>query len=208
LNHRFTLKKPVGQLFLSLVVFLCLPAFSSAQAAPPGKVMLLWTAPGDDGYTGQAAGYDIRYQSAAKGLLDTENEWATAHTVAGEPLPSPAGQTDSMLIGGLDYGASYCFCIRTYDQAGNYSLLSNSPVAVSGDYIECPYTPGDVNADGTVNIFDATYMIRFLYMEGDDPIPLNSGDTDASGFINLFDITRLMTFVYFPSDPLDCVYDK
>ncbi len=194
-------------MMLSLVIFLCLPLLSAAQTAPPGKVILKWTAPGDDNYTGQAAGYDIRYQSAALGPLDTEYEWDKANAVSGEPTPSPAGHTDSIIIDGLDYGASYYFCIRTYDRAGNLSLMSNSPLAVSGEYVECPYTPGDVNGDGMINIFDITYLLKFLYLEGSPPIPLEAGDTNASGNINIFDVTLLTSFLYLGNASPECVYD-
>jgi hypothetical protein len=209
LGYTLALRKPGGRIVtLSLVIFLCLPLLSAAQATPPGKVILIWTAPGDDNYIGQAAGYDIRYQSAALGPLDSDYEWTKAHTVSGEPIPSPAGHTDSMIIGGLDYGASYYFCIRTFDRAGNLSLMSNSPLAVSGDYVECPYKLGDINGDGIVNIFDITYLLKYLYMEGSPPIPLAAGDTNASGNINIFDITLLTSFLYFGNVSLECVYDQ
>ena len=35
----------------------------SAPAAHAAQVTLIWTSPGDDGYTGVAAAYDIRYST-------------------------------------------------------------------------------------------------------------------------------------------------
>lgn len=201
-----TQNRIVGQVILLLFLLLCLPAFGEAQFAP-GKVVLIWTAPGDDNYTGQATGYDIRYQSVAIGPLDTENEWILAETVEGEPSPSPAGVTDSMEIGGLGYAVSYYFCIRAYDQAGNYSPMSNSPVAVSGDYIECPYEAGDLDRDGNINIFDATFLIKYLYLQGDPPDPAIAADINASGESNIHDIVDLLSFLYYDGDPPECVYE-
>ena len=124
-----------------------------------GVVVLQWTAPGDDGYDGQAAGYDLRYQISQLGQIDTEQEWQAANQVEGEPLPSPAGQIDSMMVIGLAPGLSYYFCIKAYDEAGNYSGLSNSPLKTA-------YDPGYViNTEtigcGTVHLDPAGQFYQF-----------------------------------------------
>jgi len=102
-----------------------------------GVVYLQWTAPGDDGNNGQATGYDLRYQISQLGQIDTEEEWIEANQVDGEPQPSPAGQVDEMIVTGLIADSSYYFCIKAYDEAGNYSGLSNSPLKTA-------YFPGYV----------------------------------------------------------------
>lgn len=191
------------------LVFLILFAYLSVFGQNdfnPGSVVLKWTASGDDGYSGQAAGYDIRYQPVSRGPIDTEDEWLTAQNVYGEPSPSPAGYIDSMEIGGLGYGIAYYFCIRAYDQAGNYSPLSNSPVIVSGDSVGCPYTPGDVNGDGSVSLFDVTYLISFVYTDGPDPQPYEAGDVNISNEINIFDITYLIFYLYMGGPAPGCFY--
>jgi len=99
-----------------------------------GVVDLQWTAPGDDGYEGQAAGYDLRYQISQLGQIDNEEDWLAANQVDGEPQPSPAGQIDLMMVFGLVPDAGYYFCIKAYDEAGNYSGLSNSPLKTAYAY--------------------------------------------------------------------------
>jgi hypothetical protein len=98
-----------------------------------GEVMLHWTAPGDDGNQGRAAGYDIRYRPASYGSINSEQRWNSSIQVTGEPTPSPAGQTDSMLVSGLNGGEGYYFAIKSYDDVGNISGLSNSPYKVATD---------------------------------------------------------------------------
>jgi len=98
-----------------------------------GEVSLHWTAPGDDGNIGQAAGYDIRYWPVRFGPINSEHKWISANRVPGEPSPSPAGLTDSMLVTSLESGAEYYFCIKAYDEVGNYSGLSNSPLVTASN---------------------------------------------------------------------------
>ncbi len=104
-----------------------------ADIAAGGEVMLHWTAPGDDGYIGRAAGYDIRYWPSRFGPINSEYKWISAYYVTGEPTPSPAGRRDSMLVTDLESGADYYFCIKAFDEAGNYSGLSNSPLLTASN---------------------------------------------------------------------------
>ncbi|MCP4580870.1 MAG: hypothetical protein GY839_04585 [candidate division Zixibacteria bacterium] len=99
-----------------------------------GEIVLHWTAPGDDGFVGQAAGYDIRFKPSRFGPIDTELKWQSGIRVADEPFPAPAGQTDSMLVTGLESGESYYFSIKAYDEHENHSGLSNSPEVVASNF--------------------------------------------------------------------------
>ena len=63
------------------------------------------------------------------------------------------------------------------------------------------YIAGDANGDKTVNIFDITYVISFLYLEGPEPIPYGAGDSNGSGLINIFDITYTITYLYLDGPP-------
>jgi DNA/RNA endonuclease YhcR with UshA esterase domain len=109
---------------------------SSPDTTPPGvvndlqcsdigstDVTLQWTAPGDDGYTGQASYYDLRYAT----FMITEGNFATASEAANEPPPSYAGQIDSCTILGLASGTLYYFALKTADEDSNWSLISNVP---------------------------------------------------------------------------------
>jgi hypothetical protein len=96
-----------------------------------GQMILTWTAPGDDGGTGIASQYDIRYVPEIDGPINLAS-WDSATQVAGEPGPSAAGTLEGMAVGGLDPGASYYFAIKTADEVPNWSALSNSPLGTAG----------------------------------------------------------------------------
>jgi hypothetical protein len=93
-------------------------------------IKLSWTAPGDDGTTGTATTYDIRYRV---GVPITEASWATATEVMGEPAPKPAGSSETFTVTGLSAGTTYYFAIKTADEKPNWSPISNSP---SGTTVE------------------------------------------------------------------------
>ena len=82
---------------------------------------LYWTAPGDDSLSGRATVYDLRYSP----LPITPINFALATPVLGEPSPGNAGTTESMLVTGLPEVVPLYFAMRTADEAGNWSGVSN-----------------------------------------------------------------------------------
>jgi formylglycine-generating enzyme required for sulfatase activity len=99
----------------------------AATGATAGTVDLSWIAPGDDGSTGTASAYIVRYNTTAI----TESNWGTSSDVTGEPAPSPAGSVESMTVFGLAPGQRYYFAIKTQDEVPNTSGISNSPQAAA-----------------------------------------------------------------------------
>lgn len=113
-------------------------------ASDPGtnSVKLTWTAPGDDGASGVATLYDIRYDTDPI----TEFSYVAATPISGEPVPGVYGAAQTVTVTGLDPDTYYYFALRTLDDAGNYSGLSNvvSAKTTTGGAIsvemECPNT--------------------------------------------------------------------
>lgn len=131
------------------------------------SITLSWTAPGDDLSTGTPSGYDLRYTTA--GQISSDLDFNSATQVQGEPIPNTAGSVETFTLMGLTPGTVYFFAIKTADEAGNISGLSNSPqgitVAVPKDkyeiYGDTKPTIVVVNTwsaplEGLVNIFGTT----------------------------------------------------
>ena len=116
-----------------------------------GEITLHWTAPGDDGNYGCATGYDIRYVLYSYGQINTEQKWQNAIQVDGEPVPSSAGHAEFMVVTGLELNTSYYFAIKSYDEAGNFSGLSNSPVITVTDSSFGYVINTSVNGCGTIS---------------------------------------------------------
>ena len=96
------------------------PALSHAQVGAD-SVALHWTAVGDDSLTGTATLYDVRMSTAPI----TEGNWSSATVVSGAPTPLESGNAQSLVVRGLTFGTTYYFGIKTVDDAGNWSGLSN-----------------------------------------------------------------------------------
>jgi len=102
-----------------LAVLALAPAFAMAQGAD--TVVVRWTAPGDDAQSGTAAVYDLRVSESP---INAQN-FAQASTVANVPAPLVAGTSQTVTVHGLTAGRTYWFAIRTADDRGNWSPLSN-----------------------------------------------------------------------------------
>ncbi|MEZ4648408.1 MAG: hypothetical protein R3E97_06370 [Candidatus Eisenbacteria bacterium] len=86
---------------------------------------LLWTSPGDDGAEGLAWRYDVR---RAEEPIDA-GSWDVATPINGEPAPFPAGRSQLFILRGLGAEERYYFALRTEDEWGNVSGLSNVALA-------------------------------------------------------------------------------
>ena len=98
-----------------------------AAGVGSSSVRLTWTAPGDDGTTGTAAVYQVKWATGSiVDTADTEprvNFWA-AENVIGEPKPREAGSKETLVIRGLKPGMCY-FTIKSRDECNNESPISN-----------------------------------------------------------------------------------
>lgn len=129
----------------------------SASGATINSIDLSWTAPGDDGNSGTASSYDIRYSTA---LIDSGN-WDSASQVTGEPSPSAAGSSESMTVSGLSSGTLYYFAIKTSDEVPNISGLSNvvsatTPLPSQANYLIVNTASAQVNPANRTQVIGIT----------------------------------------------------
>jgi chitodextrinase len=97
-----------------------LPAGARAQSGS-SSVTLNWTAPGDDSLAGRASQYDLRYSTAAI----TAANFAGATRVTGMAAPATPGSAETVTVSGLAAATTYHFAVKTADESGNWSLVSN-----------------------------------------------------------------------------------
>jgi lysophospholipase L1-like esterase len=89
------------------------------------SVLLSWKAPGNDGYSGTAASYDMRYSTSSISDPKTDpSTWNNATLVTGLPAPKAAGTFQDFTVTGLLPGTRYYFRMRAVDAWGNQGDLS------------------------------------------------------------------------------------
>ncbi len=97
----------------------------TARGRADGGVDLQWIAPGDSGFVGTAASYDIRYAD----VPINSYTWVVSSTpVANPPAPLPSGQVQVLAVSEPLPRPVY-FAMKTSDDKGNVSMLSNSALA-------------------------------------------------------------------------------
>jgi WD40 repeat protein len=97
-------------------------------------LVLEWTAPGDDGMTGRANAYDLRYAQEPI----TQANWDAAQVVPVVPQPAEAGTRETTIVSGLQPNTLYDFAIVATDQSGNTSPLSNVLEVLTSDTLPPP----------------------------------------------------------------------
>lgn len=93
-----------------------------ARAESDTCIILTWTATGDDGASGQATRYDIRYSTQP---FPNEGHFPTYPPTPNIPAPRPAGSGHELRVNGLTPETRYHFAMRVADEAGNLSPVSN-----------------------------------------------------------------------------------
>ena len=98
-------------------------AVSDLSVGQPGSnwLVLHWTATGDDGTTGTASGYDLRYAT----FPITAENFATATPASNEPDPGAPGTAEEVQVRGLAFDTTYYFAVKVLDEFGNASEISN-----------------------------------------------------------------------------------
>lgn len=140
----------------------------------PNSLTLNWTAPGDDGNTGTASQYEIRYST----VPITDQNWSSATLLDNVPAPQTAGSSESIVVSGLETSTTYYFAIRTADEVPNWSGLSNvangstandqtAPAAIDDLQASTGTTQGTLSLNWTAPLTDTppfravAYEIRY-----------------------------------------------
>ena len=119
-SRRWLFSRRALAFLLALALLVAAPILARAQAGAD-SVHLAWSAPGDDGLIGTAAAYDLRMHDQP---IDLSN-WDVATPVTGLPAPATPRTRQTVTVRGLTAGTVYYFAIRTQDDAGNWSGISN-----------------------------------------------------------------------------------
>jgi hypothetical protein len=171
------------------------------------QVALQWTAPGDDGNTGTAAVYEVRYAVSNFTVAD----WDDVSPFYVNLTPSGAGTTEQLTLTMPEMDTLYYLAVRALDDAGNMSPTANVVAVRSG--------LDDSNADGIsdyrLNAIEAATGIAVSKNDDTDGDGLNTfeelqagtdptcADTDADGMPDGYELEHDLD----PLDPSDADLD-
>jgi formylglycine-generating enzyme required for sulfatase activity len=127
--------------FIPLFALLALVACSNQGTRPkdeviPGRVTdlkvvdigdstvtLAWTAPGDDGAAGKAEAYEVRWLN--RPIVEVY-DWTEGTVVGPLPVPGVVGTRETAVLLGIPGGDWRYFGLKSRDEAGNWSIISNN----------------------------------------------------------------------------------
>jgi len=103
------------------------------------------------------------------------------------------------LTDSLEFGTQYWWKTKATDNTGLFTYSLNII-----DFKT--WKLGDANGDWKVDIFDITFLISYLYLEGPAPGWDFMGDINGDCDINIFDITYLISYLYIngPAPQVGC----
>ena len=118
LRHRI---HPMLLRFLACLAVVLASLFS-VRLVHATNIILEWTAPGDDSTFGRATEYDLRY--SLKSNQFPNRFYSAVRVPVGTPEES--GTIERLILPDMPEGASIYFALRTRDERGNWSRVSNT----------------------------------------------------------------------------------
>jgi subtilisin family serine protease len=114
------------------------------SASNPGSntMTLAWTSTGDDGNTGRATSYEIRYATSPI----TEATFGSA-ALAPSPDPLTAGSPQTTDVSGLSFSTTYWFAIKAFDEFNNSGPISNLAMGTTLGAPDITASPASFSAE-------------------------------------------------------------
>ncbi len=132
------------------------------------SITLTWTATGDDGTTGTASLYDVRYRD--DGPI-TPEDWGTATQAQSEPPPQVSGSPESFTVTGLSGDTTYFLALKVADEVGNWSELSNVVSETT------PAPPPGTWVTETVDTTDRVGVFSSIALDSSGNVHISSWDS-------------------------------
>jgi len=157
-------------------------------------------------YLGNLAGFNPSYIEVSSILINGSLE--PAATAIMPSHPDFDGEVMEISLLSSVFASAYGEIVgdgydEIYTVSWNYLSDAETRSAMS-DIIVDGYLCGDANTDGTVNVGDAVFLIRYVFNGGPGPVPYPVGDVNSDGSANVGDAVYLITFIFKGGLPPGC----
>ena len=125
-------------------------------------------------------------------------------------LPPGDGPIITLTFTASDSGEIYLDTLSYHYGPADYTLLVIHPDAIAyvpifiprTFYVRfCPYSPGDLNLDGNVDIVDVVFFVNYLFQNGKEPCPLISADANCDQDVTIADVVYLTNYIFRSGPP-------
>ena len=104
--------------------------------------------------------------------------------------------------GGKSESNNFKMQISSGAQPSPIGKSQSTAFKISAGYVHAAFVShGDANGDGVVNIADAVYLINYLFIGGEPPIPMEAGDVTCDGVVNIADVVYLVSYLFMGGPP-------
>jgi hypothetical protein len=140
-------------------------------------------------------------------VLDNGTQFSTyadTLTVRGGTLPYSFQIMSGSLPAGLELNTTKGIISGTPVDTGSVQVSIKATGTTGGSETKLitfriapgAYLPGDADADGTVTISDAVYLITYIFSSGPAPEPMAAGDVNADCMDNISDAVYLINYIF------------
>jgi hypothetical protein len=105
---------------------------------------------------------------------------------------------DGLISGTAALDGPWLFSARATDQVGAFDEERYEL------YITLFYVCGDANGDGSCNVGDAVFLVKYVFSGGPAPNPYESGDANGDGSPNVGDAVYIINYVFSGGPPPEC----
>jgi hypothetical protein len=84
---------------------------------------------------------------------------------------------------------------------GNYLYVATRCALMIFEFNLPPVDCGDANADGTVNVSDAVYIINYIFVSGNPPDPYKAADVNCDTVVNVSDAVWIINYIFVGGNP-------
>ncbi len=116
-------------------------------------------------------------------LLSSDSQFLFTRQVTGIIVPTYT-MTDSLF-----WNTGYWWKVVAVDQLGDSAWCSQ---VFAFRTMLC----GDANADRTINVGDAVYLVNYLFRTGPGPMPIESGDANGNCEVNIADAVYMIGYIF------------